>query len=298
MYNTPDNLISRGDHLFFRKLRTESFHGIIHSVFKKAFNIKEVSTGKLFTFCVEQGWIGPDTLNVPVSDTANLGLDVSDVLDWDGIYFSSSGKTLFSLDSKSSGNELFIPPYPANQDCIFAKKEIMTRFLESSAHSIFAAENSQNQDPFSLELHRMLTHSTTEFSQALLHDVSQAVLHGKRCLGLGVGLTPSGDDFLVGFFSVLHMEKSPAFHKNTICTQIVQDAPAKTTDISAAILANAASGRVLTLISDLLQLLDADQNEFLNALQKLISLGSSSGSDISWGILSALELNLKLGHNN
>lgn len=100
---------------------------------------------------------------------------------------------------------------------------------------------------------------------AWLADYGPAVPDVSGLLGLGPGLTPSGDDFLAGVLAVLHaMGRVDA--RNRIWATLESALPSATGPISAAHLRCAAEGR-----------LSAGQHQVLNALLA----GDSPGLDVA-----------------
>ena len=127
-------------------------------------------------------------------------------------------------------------------------------------------------------------------------DADAACEHGKRVVGLGPGLTPSGDDFLVGLFAVLHLPGSPCERFRAICAEIVDQTSSGTNAISAAALRAAAAGRVRQSIGAFIhELMHGRREGLLAALARVLAIGSTSGSDIVAGIVSGLEINLQVG---
>jgi Protein of unknown function (DUF2877) len=112
-----------------------------------------------------------------------------------------------------------------------------------------------------------------------------------RVLGLGNGLTPSGDDFLGGiFFALAHkpyakwLVSMPALQAN-----IHKACEASTNPISAALLVNHISGKSFGELHDMLDALESNDSRFIeNARQALLGVGSSSGADMLAGLLLAL----------
>lgn len=112
-----------------------------------------------------------------------------------------------------------------------------------------------------------------------------------RVLGLGNGLTPSGDDFLGGiFFALAHKPYSkwlsgmPGLQAN-----IDKACTAATNPISAALLTNNMAGKSYGELHDMLDALESNDSRYIeNARQALLSLGSSSGADLLAGLLLAL----------
>jgi len=136
---------------------------------------------------------------------------------------------------------------------------------------------------------------STQLCEALSNrDREAARLHGRALLGLGPGLTPSGDDFLLGLFAVLHIDQSPCARFRGLCTDIVEDLEHRTNAISAAALTAAAQGRVRETIDTLLSaLMTGDEATVRRALDRVLRIGSTSGRDIVSGIVAGFDANLQ-----
>jgi Protein of unknown function (DUF2877) len=125
----------------------------------------------------------------------------------------------------------------------------------------------------------------------LANDLETFKTAALRVLGLGNGLTPSGDDFIGGiFFALAHaprpswIEKLPA-----VKLQIHNAAKASTNVISAALLDDMMAGCSYSVLHDVLIALHSkDENTISTACQKLLMLGASSGADMLAGLLVAL----------
>jgi hypothetical protein len=121
--------------------------------------------------------------------------------------------------------------------------------------------------------------------------------HALSLLGLGPGLTPSGDDVLVGLLAGLfvlghRIPGSPALDIIPLITDVVMDAaPARTTALSRTMLYYAAHGVAVEPLLDVLQAPfgqpAAEGN--VKGLHRLLSIGHSSGRDMLAGAMLALE---------
>lgn len=108
--------------------------------------------------------------------------------------------------------------------------------------------------------------------------------------GLGPGLTPAGDDFLVGLMLGLrwHLDETRA---EELISQIVEDASPKTTTLSRAFLE--AAGRMETsydwhILFDAIH--DGKANDIARAAKQLLNTGHTSGADALAGYLAIREV--------
>jgi hypothetical protein len=106
-----------------------------------------------------------------------------------------------------------------------------------------------------------------------------------RLLGLGPGLTPSGDDYLGGVLISLHAA-GRAGSAAALAKLVVPEAPARTSRISAAHLACAAEGEGAAALHETISaLLGASGISLEDCLRAIDSIGHSSGWDALAGAL-------------
>lgn len=118
-------------------------------------------------------------------------------------------------------------------------------------------------------------------------------------VGLGPGLTPSGDDFLLGLLAVLNIPGSPGRAWRRIGSRVLEYARIHTHMISVAALRHAAAGRVRASVTDLCDaLMHASPTSTLRALQRVMRIGASSGSEIALGVLAGFRLHLSCAHES
>ncbi len=117
--------------------------------------------------------------------------------------------------------------------------------------------------------------------------------HVGALVGLGPGLTPSGDDFLLGLLAALNIPGSPAHACRGIGAHVVECAARQTPLISAAALRHAAAGRVRASVISLCDtLMHGSSTTLMQALDAVMRIGSSSGSEIALGVLAGFRLHL------
>ena len=116
-------------------------------------------------------------------------------------------------------------------------------------------------------------------------------------LGLGPGLTPSGDDVLAGFISVMVLLSS----RLSVDEQSYEDvalwiaalAPSRTTQLSATLLHYAAHGEVAESLGDVLIALASPveaAEAVMQAARGLLQFGATSGGDTLLGVLLGLKM--------
>ncbi len=114
-------------------------------------------------------------------------------------------------------------------------------------------------------------------------DVDVDVADPARLLGLGSGLTPSGDDVLAGYLAGAAAYGLPV---DELRTFVCAEAPRRTTTLSAALLRHAAAGEAIPQVCRLLLALD-DGIRTDDALAGLLRVGHTSGAALAAGVLAA-----------
>jgi hypothetical protein len=124
----------------------------------------------------------------------------------------------------------------------------------------------------------------------------------KRLVGFGKGLTPSGDDFLLGLIASLYLINDPRLdYLVSKIKEIIASEREKTTFLSAKFLEYASQGRFSESILNLLEaILTKNPAATEEAVKKCLDFGASSGRDTLFGIASGLSLGLSIvgGHKN
>lgn len=130
---------------------------------------------------------------------------------------------------------------------------------------------------------------TEQLLDALLSDEVQAIEAPLRYfLGRGPGLTPSGDDFLIGLLAVHRL--TGAFNSAFVpILHHILETEAITTDVSKAYLLHALHGRFSDKITRVLNaMVMKDASYFQTRLSLLLQTGHSSGIDTAFGIANAI----------
>ena len=117
----------------------------------------------------------------------------------------------------------------------------------------------------------------------LRRDYREAAVTLSRLLGLGTGLTPSGDDFLCGVLAGLHLAGKDEHCFTHFLKSTITDRLSETIDISAAFLSCALEGEFSLPVSSLYGL--PSPEEILSSFEEI---GHSSGTDTLCGILWSL----------
>lgn len=131
-----------------------------------------------------------------------------------------------------------------------------------------------------LQFSNLLTRSLIENDIITAKDITI------KLAGLGIGLTPAGDDFLMGAMYatwIIH----PQEVAKKITEEIANVAVPLTTSLSGAWLRSAAKGEAGELWHEFFDALIKDENMYL-PMSKILSVGETSGSDALSGFFSVV----------
>ena len=125
-------------------------------------------------------------------------------------------------------------------------------------------------------------------SSLAVADVASSLAAARQLAGLGIGLTPAGDDFILGALHaawIIH----PAEVASVLAQGIANRAAPLTTSLSAAWLRSAGRGEAGILWNQFFEALlaspMADVADLVEAMENLLSVGETSGADALAGFL-------------
>ncbi|MDY0235902.1 MAG: DUF2877 domain-containing protein [Gudongella sp.] len=266
----------------------------IHSIFKRVINISSAEK-ILYTISNISTDNAPYTMKIDFSGNfnetivkedriiigdesiiiGNLKIELSEVDLWSPIGKKSTDYSISNIENNIKLFNSLIIENGENGGC---KDYYLKNFLNINGHM---------QSPIEEELSKRIE----IFYKSLLAN-SLNKEHVKNLIGLGIGLTPSGDDFLTGFLaSIYKFEKNNEIHSRI--SQFVYPLLYSTTDISAAMLKAAIEGKYReTLHGFIHSFLESDNDSFIKSFKNMLSIGSSSGTDLSIGVVLALQYTL------
>ncbi|MGL4673504.1 MAG: DUF2877 domain-containing protein [Wohlfahrtiimonas sp.] len=258
----------------------ESFAYRLHSRFSHAINWMDTD-GELITFLSEGLPNGPNTLIVDIESFDDWALDESVMLTKfaQGLSLFNTNIELFIQDNVQLWQAELPKLSKVNNDAILA------------IHLFLSLHNGDLQ-----EIEKKIYYKLDDNHQALCKAIDaknydEVIKSIQANIGLGLGLTPSGDDRLVGFLLGCFIQ-SP---RNIDLLESIQKAVAmsqdRTNDISYAMLKHATAGRFNEWLVQLIHVIaDGDMTALDDAIEDVFSIGSRSGGDMLKGLVLSLEL--------
>ena len=263
-------------------IKPERMTGKVHSVFQNACNLR-LKTGEIVVLLVRKNPNVPHgiRLNAPeaFSFEAILPVDAAMHIRAGVIRFETSSP--FAIDLRTA-NIWHCP--------IGALEANMAERSNLTAWHIVADGCQQYGKQTGIDNFAFWPHLRAAIFQL---EIKQAASLLNPLIGRGPGLTPSGDDFIVGFLAGLwaqacHDPKRTRFIK--ALSELLGKYLFKTTDISQAYLSAACQGEISESLSNLACVIARGANAatLKAALEQALAVGHTSGADGVSGLLAGL----------
>jgi hypothetical protein len=206
----------------------------------------------------------------------------------EGLWFAESGGFV-AFGRASAWDPRLAALAPGAADWLpVLTRSLATRLADGIVGAVSAAEG--RQDPSRLT--RRARAAIARLRQAVDAASPAALLEASTDLvGLGPGLTPSGDDFLVGCLGTLRvMEPRQATLVDAVAAPLLALAAGRTTRVGLSFLRHALRGEFAAPVKDVLESLGpaSSVSAVEQATAGLLSWGHSSGADTLAGIIAAL----------
>lgn len=247
-----------------RAILREGCTAVVHSVYKHTVNLMAGET--LISLQ------GNDLAMTPMALRTDLAGDTLQNL------FEVGDTVKLSADGVQAGDIVIPMPscacsYSGRLSGAFPPDKAAFISLLERCLAVFAKDSVFSGPPFENAVTEAAAHTATEIIGRAKAD--PMVL--QELLGLGIGLTPSGDDFIIGVLAALELYK-----KSDIRTRLAEAVGSNlsaTNTISAAFLRHAINGRYSERLLEML--LHPSEGRVVLAA----SVGHSSGADTLFGIL-------------
>ncbi len=143
-----------------------------------------------------------------------------------------------------------------------------------------------------------LPHTIKLLKSARCADITGVKKSAENLIGLGLGLTPSADDMLVGFTSSLWWI-SHSLNKGLDTVHQINEAVVfrveRTNLLSRQLLRHAAKGEVNEHLTELLEgVLSRTTSDIGKLVEKIMEIGETSGLDMTLGILFGIRLGVEI----
>jgi hypothetical protein len=277
------------------------FSVAVHSVFPDAINLKPRNGGRLLTLVSSANADLPQgiRLDAPRGFSFDLGLQPGESLFCQNSYLQDEYRRLSINFRQAKYWKCKLPDLGAVG---------MTQNLSAAWNSVWKALN-ERQSIYGAEIcAEELFYTVTPEQKAVAKSMGvliRELIENTRNLdtsvekivagliGLGSGLTPSGDDFLVGFLTGLHSTRGKSRNRLKFLSKLgryVRRLSCNTNDISSTYLYHATKGKVSSKLAGLVEAIAGGEgtNHFWQTVEKVMRVGHSSGMDTVTGLLVGL----------
>ena len=280
-------LVKSGTYSLDQLAQLENYRGNVHSIFHRTMNLIDENSTLL-------------TLSTDELDAAPQTVQLSN--------FFPNEWILQGMKVEGQKNGLLIDSkwYVNFQEMIPQVLEVPTFSFHPTLFAQLAVVSKQM-------LRKKKEAGTTTFEQQLVSRLEEAIMNFEQAvlmknekeinkrmnqlIGLGLGLTPSGDDYLTGFFLVTGMHDYPQLWLNKRLSIAFYQRETQTNMISQTQMALALKGqaraRLLLLLKEVMQ--ETTSNQLDKRVEEVLKIGSSSGADILRGMISGIKLTIQLG---
>jgi len=285
-----------GDLEFIERIKNSSLTGFVHSTFRRTINIQCIENGELYTIASSQVDNAPNTLVIQSASLEEWNVDVNDAVFLKNKTLSILNKLAISINQANKW-ESILPEYPSKHQNLIRNLIKMKEYIDFHGKAGGIKKNLLAQSLYETEMSKLIEERTRLVENELLNNrMTNALHHAVSLIGLGPGLTPSGDDFLVGLFTIINLRNSPFNTHQSFCEEVVLRAKTLTNEISYMALKKASIGKVRESIIQLVYaILNGNEADLYLSLNKVLNIGSSSGTDIALGLVCGLKANLKVG---
>jgi hypothetical protein len=266
--------------------------GLIRGVTSRGVFIR--TNSRWLIFISFEPYSGPLTINAPSARNAGIQLEPGEPVE------ISSASLSFNEDHVVISTQDLTPwqprqtvssalANPGRQKQLSSASEILTCAAKTDGLSAMLPILISSQEPISPEQQPSWYSNILHLAQESNDDELSAA--SINLLGAGPGLTPSGDDVVIGYLLAmnrwLHI-LNPVMNLDHINQHVVSASYQKTTTLSANLIECAAQGLADQRLIAALDWLVSDTGGDVQVIRELLTWGSSSGADAFVGFVAAL----------
>lgn len=268
----------------------------IHSLYQRVINLID-QKGEIFSILLKSLDNGPHSMRI---DT-DLGFKERQIKKTDQVIINSqkimiADKLIINLkdyqlfDSQLTG-KIKLQEENLKKNLKLAAQMMAKKGKKGGAKYFYQKNFSRAQDNFENEFSAQKASTIEkEFAKRAEKYILNTDKNPEKLVGFGMGLTPTGDDFLTGYFlttAVLDDEYAAAIFKNL--KSILKKLEISTTDISREMILRALELKMRENIKNLIISFNQDKQKMSLYLEEVLKIGSSSGTDILAGIMTAYQ---------
>ena len=281
---------------FLSELQKKQWTGTIHSTFARTINIIDDS-GTLYTIATSELDDAPNTIRVAdfFYDQLHIPLNTPVFVQHDQLIIEDVAAIEIDEVEKWKYPEIFFPSKKAYQELERRIQKVDQWLGQIDSKGGYLLNHTQTT-AYEKMMHTMLWKETGHLLNYLKEkQLFQAMTQLNRVIGLGPGLTPSGDDFLVGLALIFTTTDYPYHSLKQWLINCRQELKKRTNVISFSTLDWAIKGEARERLGVFLNELFYGEDETLlkEKMLQVLAIGSTSGGDILSGMLAGVEFTLE-----
>lgn len=270
--------------------------GTVHSVFNKVINVLSIDQSNLLTLALDDVISSPwmmkttdaylfDKMKSEVAPGDVVRLSKKDTIELNQMEWNyTTASTKYTKIEKKNPTQLILTEAFPNAIYRFIKEQGKDSGL-LSAWEIHTMKKSSMTATTNVYVNFFL--QALKNMEAAIEENNKAVLnHSYGLVGLGVGLTPSGDDFLLGCLAVWQSFENPLIEQFKE-KEWIENVKKRSTSVSAFMLKNGVNGYVNEALVDLLE--RHQEKDLSTYLSPFLKIGATSGTDMLIGVMFAYE---------
>jgi hypothetical protein len=274
------------------------FDAAVHSVFKSAFNLCLTRGGKLLTLVASSEADLPQGIRVDIPEDFSFEIFRAgepmtcrdDILRFGPLTIELRGARPWKCDLPSLQADITNPAVAAAWRSVW---QMLNKRQSLLGAEIVANDLFRSDETIRAGAPRRAGETMRELFDATRRYDLTATSLVRPLIGLGAGLTPSGDDLLVGYLAGLWCavwDKSERAQLISNLGKAVVRLSRQTNDISRAYLYHASRGQVSSRLADLAEAICHGENSdrLLVAAESAMQVGHTSGMDTVTGLLIGL----------
>lgn len=260
--------------------------GTVHSVYRRTINLTD---GKqILSLQADHSPLSPISLTLALTaeDMGGLGIAPGDAVLFKEGSLELRGEASYHFaytDARRYDLKLQAPLDSRSRTLLVSGIRNALALTGTNGFALLFGRTEASEDDLSLMLLAAKKHIHLTDELCRLGDYLEAAVRLSRLLGLGIGLTPSGDDFLCGVLAGLHMAGNDSHPFTQRLRSELANRLSDTIDISAAFLSCALDQQFSLAVNHLYRLPTAEE-----ILASFEEIGHSSGTDTLCGILWSL----------
>ncbi|EOL42924.1 DUF2877 domain-containing protein [Enterococcus caccae] len=264
--------------LFDNDFEEQKWH--VHSKYKNSFNIQDERKQQLVVVTTTNYPFMPNGIYLEAADFSQIlaTVEIGEQITWQQNSLHFSKNHLFLMHGKRYSSVM----------------ETIGEIVDTSLENLFLCSNVLINETGSQHTLAEFVESNNPFSEAIqqlcLEERSQLESGLEFLLGRGLGLTPSGDDMIVGHLAARLLLRKKSAIVNGLLTELLSE-QTPTTDISKHYLLCALSGRFSEPVLKLVDVLttNSTKEQIEKAVRTVISVGHTSGVDLLAGLLTTIK---------